>query len=179
MMFSETTGAMMRNFRSTGEYMTAVMAMAATLIVVGVTGCNRSENSKAAENKADAHDHDHDHEHLEHFVPAHKPADFESLVLQLTSRFSELSAAWNDANTNRKMTLRNELADIIGWIPELAADSELLRKDFESAVETGQKIQAQFETSFAVAGTQAPEIGAFEPLLKALETLIPASKDTR
>ena len=43
-----------------------------------------------------------------------------------------------------RVTALQELSDIIGWIPELAADSELMKADFESAVATGNKLTTAF-----------------------------------
>jgi hypothetical protein len=84
--------------------------------------------------------------HLEHFVPAHKPKDFSSLVDQLALRFPQLGSAGSNADPNNQAeNAQQELADIIGWIPELAADSELKKADFESAVAAANKLAKFFE----------------------------------
>ena len=91
--------------------------------VFTLSGCGSSTESHADE---------HHDEHLEHFVPSHKPKTFTDLVDQLALRTPKLNEAGqpNDGDKSRATALQ-EFSDIIGWIPELAADSALMRADFE------------------------------------------------
>ena len=75
-------------------------------------------------------------EHLEHFIPPHKPQKFRELVEELSKRVTHLSGA-----TDPSAAELQELRDIIDWIPELAADSELLKADWELAERTGKELQ--------------------------------------
>jgi len=120
----------------------------------------------------------HKDEHLEHFVPAHKPADFERLVQQLTERIPRLAAALNETSHDAVKVQRTELADVIGWIPELAANSELRRKDFEKALQTSQQLRAEFAIQFESTKSSPPDVSKFDRMLAALEELVPASRDT-
>lgn len=142
-------------------------------ILLLLSGCGNSIDSQTA----DEHGHHDEHEeHLEHFVPAHKPADFEAMVNQLSERLPALAAAWGTGDAEKNATLRSELQDILGWIPELAADSELRRKDFELAVETGTQLTAWFVKNFREGTKQGPDMKPMGPLLESLRKLVPASR---
>ena len=145
--------------------------LAAMLICVITTGCGSSDG--------DLHHDDHndqdDHEHLEHFVPAHKPKDFAELVDQLALRLPQL-ATTTDGGSESATTSRRELADIIGWIPELAADSELKKAGFESAVATANKLAKILEGTTAGANTKTVDVAVYEPMIKELRQLIPESQ---
>lgn len=117
-----------------------VRAAVVVLLLLSWTGCQKSTES--SDHHAD------DHEHLEHFVPPHKPASFEELVSQLMSRCETLPRlAEADEMEFQKRSL--ELRDIILWVPELAADSNLKRQEFQTAVNEGNELLKAFEASSA------------------------------
>ena len=98
-------------------------------LAVGLAGCGSSEDA-------------HEDEHLEHFVPAHKPNNFSELVEQLALRAPQLtgpSQPTGGTGESQPAAVR-EFSDIIGWIPELAADSELKRAEFDAAVASGNRL---------------------------------------
>ena len=139
--------------------------------VFTLSGCGSS---------ADSHEDEHHDEHLEHFVPAHKPKTFADLVDQLALRAPKLNGA-GQSNTDdeARATALQEFSDIIGWIPELAADSELLRADFESAVATGHKLTTAFAETLGPQKTKAVDATTFEPLIEELRTLVPKSQERK
>ena len=143
-----------------------VCCVALLCFALTVSGCGSSAESHEDE-------HDHDHEHLEHFVPAHKPKDFAELVDQLAIRFPQLGST--DASDNRA-NARQELADIIGWIPELAADSELKKADFEIAVAIVSRFSKAFDATATAAKATSVNPAVFEPLLEELRQLVPKSQ---
>jgi hypothetical protein len=68
---------------------------------------------------------------LEHHAAPHHPSSFPAAVDELDRRFSELSTKPPlDVAHDQSAT---ELADIVRWLPELAADSDLKRADWEAA----------------------------------------------
>lgn len=153
------------------------------LLLTAVLCCIISFGCGSADEARDAHHDDHhgqehdDHEQLEHFVPAHKPKDFEQLVEQLAVRFSQLSSASaTNASDKSATTALQELADIIGWIPELAADSELRRSDFESAVAAANKLANVFNETAASADAKPVAAAGFEPMIEQLRQLVPKSQ---
>ena len=123
----------------------------------------------------------HEDEHLEHFVPAHKPSTYADLVDQLALRAPQLAAGDQpvDGSDERHATTMQEFSDIIGWIPELAADSELMRADFESAVATGKKLTTAFAETMRPQKTNAVDMATFEQLIDELRKLVPKSQDRK
>ena len=63
--------------------------------------------------------------HLEHFVPPHKPANYAAAVDQLETRGDDFL---DGKSSNEQF---DELWEIIGWLPELAGNSDLLRPQWE------------------------------------------------
>lgn len=111
----------------------------------------------------------------EHFVPAHKPADFESLVSELERRFTELSESSEQRDDNGRVLQRTELRDIVRWIPELAAGSELQRKEFEKAVLCSQMLMQILESSQE---PQSRDNRDWKNIIGELRALVPKSKDS-
>lgn len=68
---------------------------------------------------------------LEHHAAPHHPSSFPAAVDELDRRFSELSTK-PPLDVARDKSAA-ELADIVRWLPELAADSDLKRADWETA----------------------------------------------
>ncbi len=140
-----------------------VWTTVAAVFVLSLTGCQGS--SESPDHHAD------DHEHLEHFVPPHKPASFEELVSQLVSRCETLPRlAEADEKEFQKRSV--ELRDIILWVPELAADSNLKRQEFQTAVNEGNELLKAFEASSA---GRTLRMETVQKNLDTLKTLVPGS----
>jgi hypothetical protein len=110
-------------------------------------------------------------EHLEHFIPPHKPQTFRELVDELSKRVTHLSGATDPSSAELQ-----ELRDIIDWIPELAADSDLLKADWELAERTGKELQQCylecFGTGAAAAQVRSAAPQKFSAHLNVLQQLI-------
>lgn len=120
----------------------------------------------------DDHDHEHeDHEHLEHFVPPHKPAGFDELVSQLFLRCETLPKL-ADADAAEFQKRSAEMRDILNWIPELAADSNLKRKGFETAVAERERLLKSFDAS---QGGRTLRMTDVQESLERLKALVPDS----
>lgn len=91
------------------------------LLLPTVCGCSGSEVADA----------DEDH-HLEHFVPHHKPANFAAAVEDIEHRAQHLSDHAGHGHADEGDEFQ-ELVDIVNWIPELAADSDLNEADWNKA----------------------------------------------
>lgn len=122
----------------------------------------------------------HEDEHLEHFVPAHKPADFAALVEQLEKRIVQQTPASGPGEgttaADQSATERQELIDIIGWIPELAADSELQKKEFETAVSAGAQLSIALGFEKPADGTAPVDQSVIPKLLSELKALVSKSQ---
>ena len=141
--------------------------MACFSVLIAVVGCG-------------SHEDHHEDEHLEHFLPAHKPADFAALVEQLEKRIAQQSpssVSGEEAPTaDQSATARQELIDIIGWIPELAADSELRKQDFETAVTAGAGLNIALGFEKPAEGTTAVDQSSIPKLLDELKALLSKSQ---
>jgi hypothetical protein len=59
----------------------------------------------------------------EHHTPAHKPADYSAAVAQLGQLHQEIIGG--RARPAGELDVFTELGDVVRWLPELAADSDL------------------------------------------------------
>ena len=151
------------------------------LVLVALPGCQKSPLSETNRSQSLTSDpegeghHDEDHEHLEHFVPPHKPASFEELVSQLAFRCEtvpKLAAA--DEKEFQKRSV--ELRDIIQWIPELSADSNLKRQEFETAVSAGAGLSLALGFERPAEGSKAVDQSSIPKLLDELKALVSKSQ---
>lgn len=135
------------------------MNCAFTMFVVAfLVGCGQAES--------DEHDH-----HLEHFVPAHKPPNFAEAVESLNDRTRHLEYHIGDTRPIVQTELQ-ELSDIIGWIPELAADSDLNEADWNTARDASQSMLTLYETSGEPARLKTL-LSSLQPLIESLQPLVP------
>lgn len=98
-----------------------ILLVPCCLLSLALSGCSQS----------DADDHANDH-HLEHFVPHHKPANFDAAVRQIDERTEHLSLHAGHRHGDEGEELQ-ELLDVVNWIPELAADSDLNESEWNQA----------------------------------------------
>ncbi len=133
-------------------------------LLCSLSGCGQSE--------ADADD---DH-HLEHFVPHHKPANFAEAVDEIEHRAKHLSAHAGHGHDDEAEEFQ-ELLDIVNWIPELAADSDLKEADWNkansAAVALAKILAARESTDGTLNLKDLPNAIATE--LNTLESLIAAA----
>jgi hypothetical protein len=147
--------------------------MACFSVLIAVVGCGSHEEH---------HEDHHEDEHLEHFVPAHKPADYAALVEQLENRISKQSqvsgSGEGTAATAQSATERQELIDIVGWIPELAADSELRKQEFETAVSAGVRLSIALGFEKPGEGITPVDPSSIPGLLEELKALVSKSQSS-
>jgi hypothetical protein len=68
------------------------------------------------------------------------------------------------------------LIDILGWIPELAADSELRKQDFEAAVSAGTRLSIAIGFTKQGDGTMPIDQSTIPKLLEELKALVSKSQ---
>ena len=100
-----------------------------------LAGCAKpiasSDNSGHSDQRHPAAEHDHEnehehsHEHAHHHDPEHKPADFPQAVERLRAFHAQHAAGQQPSAGQRQI-----ISDILGWLPELAAQSELREADW-------------------------------------------------
>jgi hypothetical protein len=77
-----------------------------------------------------------------HGIPPHKPTSFADAVTQLNQRHQQLLEAPNGEHTQEQF---QQLSDIVRWLPELAAETDLPRADWEAV----QRLTRQLEQELA------------------------------
>ncbi len=90
-------------------------------------GHDKHEHDK---HEHDKHDHD-EHDHAHH-IADHRPVDYADLVRQLERRPSLIHAEAGHDMRHAAHELE-ELRDIIAWLPEIAADTDLVKRDWDDA----------------------------------------------
>ncbi|GIW98536.1 MAG: hypothetical protein KatS3mg111_1869 [Pirellulaceae bacterium] len=78
-------------------------------------------------------------EEAEHHAPAHKPADFPAAVDRLLTLHAEITNG--DLRTNDPLDVFTETSDIVRWLPDLAADSDLGEEPWNSVYATSQRLE--------------------------------------
>lgn len=75
-----------------------------------------------------------DDDRLEHVIPAHKPAGYVEATNQLALRGHRYFSGQLDAAS------RTELREILEWLPELAADTDLTRSQWDRVQEIRREL---------------------------------------
>ena len=149
-----------------------MLLLSTLLMLISSTGC--SEAGSPLFGGSGSGDEE---EHLEHVIPPHKPRKCRDLVSAISDRVSQLAA--ESSTPDRKIVLRQELNDVIAWIPETAADSDLLKSDWEKAADIGRKLQIVFRQCYgetAPVAAAADAMQRFAPYLDELRVLAEKSE---
>ena len=121
----------MRNQHLLKHRLTAITILClCSLFIVLQTGCNKVAESASKE------------DHLEHHIPEHKPKTYSATVKELDTRMRRLLNHRQEQSIQIK---QQELADIIEWIPELAADSELKHKDWNQVKQVSTELTTVYK----------------------------------
>ena len=103
----------------------------------------------------------------EHGIPPHKPHSLEEAVSEVERRGRALIA-----NSDKPPTQVTEWFDILGWLPELAADTDLKRADWEQAVRIATDFESWSGTWKSPSGAAAPDPARFESLIVELRQVL-------
>ncbi len=74
----------------------------------------------------------------EHHTPAHKPADYSAAVAQLGKLHDEIVGG--RARPAGELDVFTELGDVVRWLPELAADSDLPEELWNRVARTSDEL---------------------------------------
>jgi ABC-type Zn2+ transport system substrate-binding protein/surface adhesin len=92
-----------------------------------------SKSSHSAEHDEHEHDHEHEHQHEEH---EHFPPHWPKSIFQASARLEQLieladgRSLVDDRSSSRRVSVEQELVDLLNWLPELCADSDLSEEVF-------------------------------------------------
>jgi hypothetical protein len=95
-------------------------------------GHDKHEHDKHEHDKHEHDKHDHDEHDHAHHIADHRPVDYADLVRQLERRPSLIHAEAGHDMRHAAHELE-ELRDIIAWLPEIAADTDLVKRDWDDA----------------------------------------------
>ncbi|EAQ78934.1 hypothetical protein [Blastopirellula marina] len=82
-------------------------------------------------------------EHAEHHDPPHRPADFVAAVERLQVIQTASSTSEEIPSPHPDGDLQLEAADLLRWLPELAAESDLSREDWNQMYQSTAMIRRQ------------------------------------
>lgn len=133
------------------------------LLLVGCTG------SKPAATKHE-HEHEHGHEHgltheEEHGILPHKPRTFAAAIEQIDQRGHELL-------THRHHHDVAEWFDILGWLPELAGDTELKKPEWDEVARIARELE-QWSAPWRSSEKSSIDVAVLERHVSALKGLVP------
>jgi hypothetical protein len=93
-----------------------------------------------------------DHEEDAHALPEHHPRTFRRAVVDIGHRGGVLTSGMLEGPQWELQ--RRQLLDIVRWLPELAADTELGRRDWERVNDAARGLARELE-SFKDSGSKA------------------------
>ncbi len=128
-------------------------------LLIAACGCG-------SETAADSASGPSDEEHLEHHVPEHKPHDFSAAVDSIQTRVQQLETS-NDP-TDEQLS---ELRDILNWLPEIAADSDMRRPHWEQVDTIAGELAELFQQYASQSKTDRAELAT--QLTATAEKLVP------
>ncbi|MEX0820438.1 MAG: hypothetical protein WD070_12630, partial [Pirellulaceae bacterium] len=99
--------------------------------------------------------HGNDVEEAEHHLPEHKPADFPSAVDRLLALHVEISNCV--ARAADQLDVFSETYDIVRWLPDLAADSDLEEQPWNRVQVTTRRLEAILLDVLSRSGTDRRE----------------------
>jgi len=135
-----------------------------TSLVVGCGKPDVVESNPDAKYKSTATLPDAEHstyEDHEHDAPPHKPTSYPHGVAELERRHAELKAALDGAPQINLPQHFQELCDIVGWLPLLAADSDLNEAEWLPVKQSVERIDAGYR--------------ALRPLIETRSSTVPAN----
>jgi hypothetical protein len=112
--------------------------------VAALAGCGHSLPTSDSASEAQGGEHEHN--------PPHKPRDFPSGLAALHERFAQLFKT-PDSQSLEGDEEFSKLVDIVGWIPELAADSDLNRAEWDRINERSKQLAREVD-EFARPGSE-------------------------
>jgi hypothetical protein len=129
--------------KSSTEHLPIAKWLACAVVAMILAGCGADTPPKSASSSADqehAHD-DHDHHH-DHGIPDHKPATFAEAVRQLPRRQKLVVSEFKVGHLDHALEAVGRFQDLIRWLPELAADTDLVESDWNAVQAIAQRMEA-------------------------------------
>ncbi len=107
---------------------------------------------------------------MDHVTPAHWPSDLTDAAHKLQERLARLKTS--SAEADAAMALK-ELKDLVGWVPEVAADTDLPEKDWDKLYTSSEIARKKLLSTEAINPEITQDIEQLCALLTEAQTLIP------
>jgi hypothetical protein len=114
-------------------------AVICALALIGCSGSGPAISSPSGAGEATAYEEQH------HHVPPYKPHDLRSGVQSLRERCATLGEQRAHQDAPEFASQLGEATDIAGWLPELAADSDLGRAEWDRVNEASKRLADSIE----------------------------------
>ena len=118
------------------HYGTFGVLTAFALLLAQSSGCGSSAERTASTDPSD-------HDGLEHHVPEHKPKTFGDAVHTLHTRLGMIQNSLGSGETAELTVELREFEDIVNWLPELAADSNMRKVQWDEVHEIAKRLQSE------------------------------------
>jgi hypothetical protein len=134
-----------------------------------LAGCNSHASSATEED--------------EHGAPPHKPAGFVEGVAAIHDRLAKFQTTDIPLDREARRQQAGELKDIIQWLPELAAETDMRKSDWDSVHAAAKRMAARWDEIAARLVDRPAEPGdagvaALEQELPALDRLVQTLSQT-
>lgn len=129
------------------------------------TGCGSATVSPSAADEV----------HLDHHVPAHKPVTFSAAIDALRSRARALRKEGVVEHSDRLSSELAEIRDIVDWLPELAADSDMGKADWDQVNARTDELRGSLQKmiqEFASVHSETPAVEEFLGGVSGLEPFV-------
>lgn len=113
----------------------ALLAAVALSTLTSGSGCHTGES----------------HEEAEHHAPAHRPDAYPAAVERIEVLHAELLDPASPARPEGTVDALQELFDLVRWLPELAADSDLNERSWTQVAESARATETTLQPLFAQA----------------------------
>lgn len=114
-----------------------------------LTACRERATSEAT-----GHEHDPFHDH-DHHTPAHKPANLRAAIATLRERYDRLAELSPESHAAEHE--REELVDIVRWLPEIAGDSDMPEEQWNVVDRVSAELLRQSESASSYSTTATRE----------------------
>jgi hypothetical protein len=109
---------------------------------------------------------------MDHVTPAHWPADLTDAANKLSARLKVVQTSSAEANEESRVALK-ELTDVVGWVPEVAADTDLAESDWVKVFKGSESVRKQLLGAKGIEASVAEEIEKLCSLLVQSQALLP------
>lgn len=135
-------------------------ASVVSLLLILLVGCTESKPA------ATEHEHEHGLTHEEeHGILPHKPRTFAAAIEQIDKRGHELLAHRHDHDVA-------EWFDILGWLPELAGDTELKKPEWDQVARIARELE-QWSAPWRSSEKSSIDVAVLERHVSTLKGLVP------